>query len=63
MPSLPEHGVSNSDLDEALEDADAVVLVTKHPGTDYVTIAEEASLFVDLRGATRGVSRENVVRL
>lgn len=63
VPSLPEHGVSNSDLDEALEDADAVVLVTKHPGTDYVTIAEEASLFVDLRGATRGVSRENVVRL
>jgi UDP-N-acetyl-D-glucosamine dehydrogenase len=63
VPSVPELDVSSSDLDEALEDADAVVLVTKHPGIDHVAIAEEASLFVDLRGATRGVKRENIVRL
>lgn len=63
MPSLPEFDLSSTDLDDALEDADAVVLVTKHPGIDHVAIAEDSSLFVDLRGVTRGVNRENVVRL
>lgn len=63
VPSLPEFDLSSTDLDDALEDADAVVLVTKHPGIDHVAIAEDSSLFVDLRGVTRGVNRENVVRL
>jgi UDP-N-acetyl-D-glucosamine dehydrogenase len=63
VPSLPEFELSSSDLDAALNDADAVVLVTKHPGIDHDAIAKQASLFVDLRGATRGFNSDNVVRL
>ena len=51
------------DLDEAVADADAVVLVTAHPGIDHLQIAHDASLFVDLRGITRGLDGDNLVRL
>jgi hypothetical protein len=37
--------------------------VTAHPDIDYRAIAEEAALFIDLRGVTRGVRVENLVRL
>ena len=40
-----------------------VVLVTAHPGIDYAAIAESARLFVDLRGKTRGLRVEDLVRL
>jgi len=63
VPELTKFGLSNSALDEALENADAVVLVTAHPGIDHLQIANDAALFVDLRGVTRGVTRENLVRL
>ena len=63
VPSLPELGLSNVSLNEATEDADAIVLVTTHPGIDHRAIAQEATLFVDLRGITRGVRAENLVRL
>jgi UDP-N-acetyl-D-glucosamine dehydrogenase len=63
VPELTKFGLSNSPLDEALENADAVVLVTAHPGIDHLQIASDAALFVDLRGITRGVTRENLVRL
>jgi len=63
VPELTKFGLSNSRLDEALENADAVVLVTAHPGIDHLQIASDAALFVDLRGITRGVTRENLVRL
>jgi UDP-N-acetyl-D-glucosamine dehydrogenase len=62
VPALPEHGLANSPLQETL-DADAVVLVTAHPDTDYASIAETAQLFVDLRGKTRGLRVEDLVRL
>ncbi len=63
VPKLNELGLTSSDLEAAVEDADAVVLVTAHPGVDYQQIAREAELFVDLRGVTRGWSAPNVVRL
>ena len=47
----------------AVADADAVVLVTAHPGIDHGAIAKAAALFIDLRGVTRGLSIENLVRL
>jgi UDP-N-acetyl-D-glucosamine dehydrogenase len=62
VPALPAHGLANSPLHETL-DADAVVLVTAHPDTDYAGIAEAAQLFVDLRGKTRGLRVEDLVRL
>jgi UDP-N-acetyl-D-glucosamine dehydrogenase len=61
--SLPEFGLSSVPLDPSVTEADAVVLVTAHPGIDYSALAGRSSLFIDLRGATRGAEVENVVRL
>ena len=63
VPELRALGLQSTELDEALADADAVVLVTAHPGIDHLAIARDASLFVDLRGVTRGVTSDNLVRL
>jgi UDP-N-acetyl-D-glucosamine dehydrogenase len=63
VPALAELGLSSAPLEEAVAGADAVVLVTAHPGIDHAAIAREAALFVDLRGTTRGFDAPNVVRL
>ncbi len=63
VPELHDLGLHSSELPDALSGADAVVLVTAHPGVDHEQIAREASLFVDLRGITRGVAGQNIVRL
>jgi UDP-N-acetyl-D-glucosamine dehydrogenase len=63
VASLPELGLESAPLDSILDDADAVVLVTAHPGHDYAELAERAGLFIDLRGVTRGLQIENLVRL
>jgi UDP-N-acetyl-D-glucosamine dehydrogenase len=63
VPALPELGLQSSALEDAVADADAVVLVTVHPGIDHRAIARDAALFVDLRGATRGIRVENLIRL
>jgi UDP-N-acetyl-D-glucosamine dehydrogenase len=62
VPSLPQLGLESVPL-EAVDEADAVVLVTAHPGLDYEALAQRSSLFIDLRGVTRGVRLENLVRL
>ena len=63
VPELRGPGLKSTPLAEALGGADAVVLVTAHPGIDHDAIAREAALFVDLRGITRGLTGENLVRL
>jgi UDP-N-acetyl-D-glucosamine dehydrogenase len=63
VPSLPQFGLTSAPLEDALAGADAVVLVTVHPGIDHAAIARDAALFVDLRGATHGLEGANVVRL
>jgi UDP-N-acetyl-D-glucosamine dehydrogenase len=63
VPELTEFNLTSTALTEALDGADAVVLVTAHPEIDHLKIAREAALFVDLRGVTRGVTHENLVRL
>jgi UDP-N-acetyl-D-glucosamine dehydrogenase len=63
VPKLPELGLESMPLDAALADVDAVVLVTAHPGIDYAQVAARSPLFVDLRGVTRGLQVENLVRL
>jgi UDP-N-acetyl-D-glucosamine dehydrogenase len=63
VPSMPDLGLENRPLEEIVPGADAVVLVTAHPGIDHLAIAEQSSLFVDLRGVTRGQRSANVVRL
>jgi UDP-N-acetyl-D-glucosamine dehydrogenase len=63
VPSLTGLGLSSVPLQESVAGADAVVLVTAHPGIDYAALAGQSALFVDLRGVTRGVQVENLVRL
>jgi len=63
VPALPKYGLESVPLESAVPEADAVVLVTAHPGVDYAGIAERSALLVDLRGITRHVGAENLVVL
>jgi UDP-N-acetyl-D-glucosamine dehydrogenase len=51
--------------EEEIAGADCVVIVTDHRSLDYERIVKHASLVVDTRNATAGVSdhREKIVRL
>ena len=62
VPALPEFGLESSPLAEVMT-ADAVVLVTAHPGLDYGAIVTRAPLFVDLRGRTRRLHGDTLVQL
>jgi UDP-N-acetyl-D-glucosamine dehydrogenase len=63
VPSLPSLGLESVPLDDAVADADVVVLVTAHPEIDHAAVAARSALFIDLRGVTRGLHVDNVVRL
>ncbi len=63
VPSLPDLGLESVPLEPAAGEADAVVLVTAHPGIDYRDLATRTKLFIDLRGITRGINVENLIRL
>jgi UDP-N-acetyl-D-glucosamine dehydrogenase len=63
VPSLPELGLESVPLHPTVGEADAVALVTAHPGIDHAELAARSNLFVDLRGVTRGINVENLVRL
>jgi UDP-N-acetyl-D-glucosamine dehydrogenase len=62
VPALPEFGLRSVPLSD-VADADVVVLVTAHPGIDYAALVHAAPLFVDLRGRTRGLRVDDLVRL
>ncbi|MFL5824236.1 MAG: nucleotide sugar dehydrogenase [Solirubrobacteraceae bacterium] len=63
VPSLPELRLESAALEGVVSGADAVVLVTAHPGIDYGAVVAGSGLLVDLRGITRGQQAANVVRL
>jgi UDP-N-acetyl-D-glucosamine dehydrogenase len=63
VPELPELGLVNTPLEQAVAGADAVVLVTAHPDVDHLALAHDAAMFIDLRGITRGIVGDNIVRL
>jgi UDP-N-acetyl-D-glucosamine dehydrogenase len=63
VPELPERGLSSVPLADAVATADAVAIVTAHPGIDYADLAAAAALVVDFRGVTRGLDADNVVLL
>ncbi|HEY2160929.1 MAG TPA: nucleotide sugar dehydrogenase [Solirubrobacteraceae bacterium] len=63
VPALPELGLSSVPVEPTATEADAVVLVTAHPGIDYTELATRTQLFVDLRGITRGTNIANLTRL
>ncbi len=64
VPELPDLGLSSLPLEQAIADADLVIIVTAHPGVDHDEIARRARLLVDLRGVTRSAgAAANVVKL
>jgi UDP-N-acetyl-D-glucosamine dehydrogenase len=63
VPTLPALDLSNTPLDDALDDADLTIIVTAHPGIDHDRVARDARLLLDLRGITRGTHAENLLRL
>jgi UDP-N-acetyl-D-glucosamine dehydrogenase len=54
VPALPKFGLESVSLDEALEGADIVLIVTAHPGIDHSAVAGRMPT-VDFRGVTRTV--------
>jgi len=63
VPELPDFGLNSMSLDEALDGADAAVILTAHPGLDVEQIVSTAPVVVDFRGVTRGIEASNLVRL
>ncbi len=66
VPVLAELGLRSLSLDDALANADLVVIVTAHPSVDHELVARRARLLLDLRGVTRTRSSSasgNIVRL
>jgi len=63
VPALSEAGLRSTPLDEALEQADLVVIVTAHKEVDYRRVVEDSSLVLDFRGVTREIESANLVRL
>ena len=62
VPALPELGLQSTSLDHA-SSADAVILVTAHPGVDHQALVDSSQLFVDLRGTTRTMRAPTALRL
>ncbi len=63
VPDLTEFGLSTIPLADALEDCDAAVIVTAHPGLDVDQVLATAPLVVDFRGVTARRHAPNLVRL
>ncbi|MEA2234008.1 MAG: UDP-N-acetyl-D-glucosamine dehydrogenase [Solirubrobacteraceae bacterium] len=53
VPELAEHGLRSEPLDDVLQDADLLLIVTAHPGVDHDGAVERVPLALDLRGVTR----------
>jgi UDP-N-acetyl-D-glucosamine dehydrogenase len=63
VPQLPAHGLTSEAFPDVLEEADMAVIVTAHPGIDWEQVAGSVPALVDLRGVTRGIHAEHVIRL
>lgn len=63
VPELTSHGLRSEPFPDVLEGADVAVIVTAHPGIDWGHVARSVPTLVDLRGVTRGIDVDSVVRL
>jgi UDP-N-acetyl-D-glucosamine dehydrogenase len=63
VPELREQGLRSVDLEGALATADAVAIVTAHPGIDYGAVVAKAPLVIDFRGVAREIDAANLVAL
>lgn len=65
-PEVHEHGVHATGIDltdEALEEADLVIITTRHSDVDYVRVVERAKAILDTRYATKNIPSEKVTLL
>lgn len=63
VAEVAELDLASVPLDEALGRCDLACVVTAHAEIDYERVVAEAPLVVDFRGATRGITAENLIRL
>jgi UDP-N-acetyl-D-glucosamine dehydrogenase len=63
VAELPGFGLRSESLEVALEESDAAVIVTAHPGLDVEAVVAGSPLVVDLRGVTRGIEAPHLTRL
>ncbi len=63
VTAMPDLGLENASLDQAIEGCDAAAIITAHPGLDVERLLARAPVVVDFRGVTRGLEAPNVVRL
>ncbi|MBJ7347059.1 MAG: nucleotide sugar dehydrogenase [Thermoleophilaceae bacterium] len=63
VPTLDAFNLVSQPLDEVLEQADLVVIVTAHSEVDYQRVVDASNQVLDFRGVTRGIEAANVVRL
>jgi UDP-N-acetyl-D-glucosamine dehydrogenase len=63
VPTLPELGLDSVGLEDGVQRADLVLIVTAHPGVDHGEIVRRSRLVLDLRGVTREHTGADVVRL
>jgi UDP-N-acetyl-D-glucosamine dehydrogenase len=63
VPELVDMDISSAPLEESLDAADLVCIVTAHPSIDYAEVVERSSRVLDFRGVTRGIESEKLVRL
>ncbi|MGA2757451.1 MAG: nucleotide sugar dehydrogenase [Solirubrobacteraceae bacterium] len=63
VPSLERFELRSTPLEQALEGADLVLIVTAHPGIDYDALAVDGTCVFDLRGVTHPAVDSQVVRL
>jgi UDP-N-acetyl-D-glucosamine dehydrogenase len=63
VPTLAQFGLESLSFDDALDGADAVAIVTAHPGLDWQAVVDRAPLVIDFRGVTRGIRADHLIRL
>jgi UDP-N-acetyl-D-glucosamine dehydrogenase len=62
VEELRDHDLRNEPLDDVLDGADLVVIVTAHPGIDHADVAGRVPAVLDLRGVTRHEAAKNLAR-
>jgi UDP-N-acetyl-D-glucosamine dehydrogenase len=63
VDELPALDLRSQPLDEVVDGADLVVVVTAHPSVDHHSVLERGGLVLDLRGVLHGVQAPNLLRL
>ncbi|HET6449297.1 MAG TPA: nucleotide sugar dehydrogenase [Conexibacter sp.] len=63
VPELTSHDLRSEPFPDVLDGADMAVIVTAHPGIDWEQVARTVPTLVDLRGVTRGIGIDSVIRL